>query len=136
MEDGGPQQRQGGTRVGRAAADRLEQLDAAATRKDRSRGASRHQRADGRLPPKSKGGTDGGLAFASHVVAFIQERLQQAKGSSLGATDLRVAYEAWCAARGHIPLSMVKLAAGLTRLSYRKRKSNGRIHYRDVQLAA
>jgi hypothetical protein len=67
-------------------------------------------------PPQPKGGTDRGLAFASHVAAFIHERLQQAKGSSLGATHLRAAYEAWCAAHGHIPLSMVKLAAGLTRL--------------------
>jgi hypothetical protein len=97
-----------------------------------------------RLPPgeRSKGGSpapQGGptpRAGGSHVVAFVQERLQKAPGSSLGSSELRAAYESWCAERGHRPLTAPKFAAELKALGYDKWKSSGRMRYRALQLVA
>jgi len=55
---------------------------------------------------------------------------------SLGATELRGAYEAWCKLRGYEPLTVPKLAAELKRLGVDKWKSSGLIRYRDIQLVA
>jgi phage/plasmid-associated DNA primase len=75
-------------------------------------------------------------AAGSHVAAFVQERLQNASGTSLAARDLRAAYEAWCAKRGHQPLTVPKFAAELKALGYDKWKSCGLIRYRGLQLVA
>jgi hypothetical protein len=74
--------------------------------------------------------------LSSHVPDFVQQRLERATGVSLGATELRGVYEAWCAARGCTPLSLPKLAAELKTLGFSKWKSSGVIRYRDIQLAA
>ena len=55
---------------------------------------------------------------------------------SLGATELRGVYEAWCKLRGYKPLTVPKLAAELKRLGVDKWKSSGLIRYRDIQLVA
>jgi len=70
------------------------------------------------------------------VPAFVRERLRHADGESLQAKDLRAAYERWCTEQQQAPLSMPKLAAELKALGYDKRKSNGLMRYRDLQLAA
>jgi hypothetical protein len=71
-----------------------------------------------------------------HVPAFIQQRLQAAKGSSIAARELRSVYEAWCAGRGLKALSQPKLAAELKALGYDKWKSCGLMRYRDLQSVA
>jgi hypothetical protein len=43
------------------------------------------------------------IKIGSHVAAFVRERLETSSGSSLAAGELRVAYEAWCAAHDHKP---------------------------------
>ena len=60
-----------------------------------------------------------------HVSAFVADCLQQATGGSLAASDLRLAYEAWCEANNYAPLSQQKLSAELLRLGYSKWKSCG-----------
>jgi hypothetical protein len=70
------------------------------------------------------------------VPDFVQQRLKRATGVSLGATELRGAYEAWCKLRGYKPLTVPKLAAELKRLGVDKWKSSGLIRYRDIQLLA
>ena len=72
----------------------------------------------------------------SHVAAFAAECLVTAPGASLATADIRLAYEAWCAAKGHEPLWQQKLSAELLRLGCSKWKSCGLIRYRDLQLAA
>jgi hypothetical protein len=72
----------------------------------------------------------------SHVSDFVQQRLKRATGVSLGATELRSVYEAWCQLRGHEPLTAPKFAAELTRLGFDKWKSCGLMRYRDLQLVA
>ena len=72
----------------------------------------------------------------SHVPAFVQQRLHSAKGMSVAAKELRAAYEAWCATKGHEPLSMPRLAAELKTLGYDKWKSCGLMRYRDLQFVA
>jgi hypothetical protein len=72
----------------------------------------------------------------SHVSDFVQQRLERATGVSLGATELRAAYEAWCATRGLGPLSPSKFGAELKRLGCDKWKSCGLMRYRDLQLVA
>jgi hypothetical protein len=72
----------------------------------------------------------------SHVPAFIQQRLQTAKGMSIAAKDLRAAYEVWCAKQCYSPLTVPKLAAELKALGYDKWKSCGLIRYRGLQLVA
>jgi len=74
--------------------------------------------------------------ISSHVRAFVRDRLQHAEGLSLGAADLWVAYEAWCAIHGDAPLSQQKFGVELKALGYAKWKSCGRIRYRDVQFIA
>jgi hypothetical protein len=76
------------------------------------------------------------FAVASHVLAFASDRLLQVAGESLAASELRAAYEAWCKANNHEPLSQQKLSAELLRLGYSKWKSCGLIRYRDLHLAA
>jgi hypothetical protein len=71
-----------------------------------------------------------------HVSDFVQQRLKRATGASLGASELRSIYEAWCKFRGNVPLSVPKFAAELKRLGLDKWKRSGRIRYRDIQLAA
>jgi hypothetical protein len=75
-------------------------------------------------------------AVGSHVTTFIVERLQDARGASIAASELRSTYEVWCAARGHTPLSSPKFAAQLKAMGYDKWKSCGLIRYRDLQLVA
>ena len=53
--------------------------------------------------------------MGSHVPEFARECLLSAAGSSLGASELRAAYEVWCAVHGQKPLSMQKLGAELSR---------------------
>jgi len=55
---------------------------------------------------------------------------------SVAAKELRAAYEAWCATKGHEPLSMPRLAAELKTLGYDKWKSCGLMRYRDLQFVA
>jgi hypothetical protein len=76
------------------------------------------------------------IKLGSHVAAFVRERLETSSGSSLAAGELRAAYEAWCAARDHKPLSMPKFAAELKALGYDKWKSRGLIRYRGLRFAA
>jgi phage/plasmid-associated DNA primase len=71
----------------------------------------------------------------SHVTAFIEERLQNSRGASIAASEIRSAYEVWCDAHGHTPLSSPKFAAELKALGYDKSKSCGLIRYRDLQVA-
>ena len=85
--------------------------------------------------PAASGGVRS-LIVGPHVAAFATDRLLQAAGESLAASDLRTAYEAWCKANNHQPLSQQKLSAGLLRLGYSKWKSCGLIRYRDLHLAA
>ena len=72
----------------------------------------------------------------SHVAAFVADCLVTVPGASLATADIRTAYEAWCAANGHEPLSQQKLSAELLRLRCSKWKSCGLIRYRDLQLVA
>jgi hypothetical protein len=74
--------------------------------------------------------------MGSHVAAFVRQRLKTSKGCSLAASELRVAYEAWCATHNHKPVSLPKFAAELRALGYGKWKSDGRIRYRDLRFAA
>jgi hypothetical protein len=74
--------------------------------------------------------------IASHVPAFVRERLETSSGSSLAAGELRAAYEAWCATHDLEPLSLPKFAAELKALGYSKWKSCGLIRHRGLQLAA
>ena len=72
----------------------------------------------------------------SHVASFAAERLVPVAGASLATADIRSAYEAWCAANGHHPISRQKLSTELLRLGCCKWKSCGLIRYRDLQLRA
>jgi hypothetical protein len=86
--------------------------------------------------PANQGEAAANLAVVdSHVSAFIEERLQNARGASIAASELRSAYEVWCDAHGHTPLSSPKFAAELKALGYDKWKSCGLIRYRDLQVA-
>jgi hypothetical protein len=97
------------------------------------------------LPLRLRSATDGlpgegtsaqTCLLSSHVPDFVQQRLKRATGVSLGATELRGVYEAWCKLRGYEPLTVPKLAAELKRLGVDKWKSSGLIRYRDIQLVA
>ena len=83
--------------------------------------------AQGRIPE---------IEIASHVPAFVRERLETSSRSSLAAGELHVAYEAWCGTHNYKPLSMPKFAAELKALGYRKWKSCGLIRYRGLRFAA
>ena len=72
----------------------------------------------------------------SHVPAFVQQRLQSAKGKSVSHEELRAAYESWCAMHDYQPLSVPKFAAELKALGLEKWKSSGLMRYRDLQLVA
>lgn len=72
----------------------------------------------------------------THVQEFARARLLPATGTSLSASELRAAYEAWCAAHGHEPLSQQKLGAEMTALGFNKWKSSGCIRYRGLRLVA
>lgn len=76
----------------------------------------------------------GRACAAAHVRAFARDRLCADVGMSVGATDLRKAYEAWCATQSRKPLSQQKVGVELSALGYERWKSCGRIRYRDVQL--
>jgi len=67
------------------------------------------------------------------VAPFVRDRLQIFKGS-VGSSDLRAAYESWCAANGYTPLTPAKLASQLKLLGVAKWKSCGLIRYRDYNL--
>ena len=89
------------------------------------------------FPARQQGGSLGELAISrSHVRKFAGECLQAVQGVSVAASDILAAYHVWCAARGHAPLSMTRLAAELKELGYVKWKSNGLMRYRDLQLVA
>ena len=72
---------------------------------------------------------------AAHVNEFIRLRVRLDAGASLGASELRAAYEDWCASGAHEPLSQQKLGNVLRQFGLAKWKSCGLIRYRDVQLA-
>jgi hypothetical protein len=67
---------------------------------------------------------------------FAEECLRAVEGASVGSSDIGAAYHVWCAARGHPPLSMPRLAAELKELGYVKWKSHGLMRYRNLQLVA
>ena len=80
---------------------------------------------------------DSGLPeTGSHVPAFVQQRLQRAKGKSVSHEEARAAYEAWCAMHDYQPLSVPKFAAELKALGLEKWKSCGVIRYRNLNLVA
>jgi hypothetical protein len=84
-----------------------------------------------------KGGSAGSPCTAgSHVTAFVQDRLRITPGPSVGATDLRYAYIAWCTKYGYTPLLWQKFSAELEAMGFTKWKSCGRMRYRDLQLVA
>jgi len=83
--------------------------------------------AQGRIPEIETG---------THVAAFVRERLETSSDSSLGAGELRAAYETWCAVHHHKPLSVPKFANELQALGYEKWKSCGLIRYRGLRFAA
>jgi len=71
------------------------------------------------------------------VTLFLQQRLRKVSGTSISHMELRAAYEAWCAERGHAPLSVPKFAAELKALGcHNKWKSCGVVRYGDLQLVA
>jgi hypothetical protein len=72
----------------------------------------------------------------AQVAEFARVRLHSMAGASLRASELRAAYEVWCSAHGHEPVSQQRLGAELTGLGLARRKSCGLVRYRDVQLAA
>ena len=92
-----------------------------------------HTRDETRTSPRSMGRD---ISRSSHVPDFVRECLEPASGSSLGASELRATYEAWCADHDYEPLSQQKLGAELTGLGFTKWKSCGLIRYRDLQLVA
>ena len=51
--------------------------------------------------------------IGNHVPEFVRQCLKSAPGTSLGASELRATYEAWCADHGYEPLSQQKLGAEL-----------------------
>ena len=57
-------------------------------------------------------------------------------GKSLGASELKATYKAWCADHDYKPVSQQKLGAELKGLGFAKWKSSGLIRYRDLQLVA
>lgn len=71
-----------------------------------------------------------------HVATFVGERLRKIEGTSIAFSELRSAYEVWCAERGEKPLSIPRFAAALKALGYEKWKSCGLIRYRGLQLVA
>ena len=85
------------------------------------------------MPSRSMGRD---ISRSSHVPDFVRDCLEAASGTSLGASELRATYEAWCAVHGYKPLSQQKLGAELTGLGFAKWKSCGLIRYRDLQLVA
>ena len=87
--------------------------------------------------PSRRGGSLAELAIShSHIRKFAEECLYAVMGASVAASDVSAAYHIWCAARGHAPLSMPRLAAELKELGYVKWKSNGLMRYRDLQVVA
>ena len=74
--------------------------------------------------------------IGNHVPEFVRQCLKPAPGTSLGASELRATYEAWCADHDYEPLSQQKLGAELRGLGFAKWKSCGLIRYRNLQLAA
>ena len=73
---------------------------------------------------------------AAHVNEFIRLHVKPAAGASLGAYELRAAYEAWCTRWACEPLSQQKLGAELTKLGFARWKSCGLIRYKGVRIAA
>jgi hypothetical protein len=75
-----------------------------------------------------------GIPRSSHVTEFVRQCLEPASGTSIGASELRATYEAWCADHDYEPLSQQKLGVDLMGLGFAKWKSRGLIRYRDLQL--
>jgi len=91
------------------------------------------------LPQGASGGHQpgrGSMAMASHVSKFVRERLRKVDGTSIASSELRSAYEVWCAEQGERPLSIQGFAAEMIALGYEKYKSCGLMRYRGLQLAA
>lgn len=126
------------TAVNRVAVARMTGRDRVRRRGSRVvpvRGAKSHNPQTPNGPQSSIDDPDGRRSSAAaHVCAFARERLQPAVGMSLGAFDLRRAYEEWCATDSQEPLSQQKVGVELSALGYTRWKSCGLIRYRDVQL--
>jgi hypothetical protein len=86
------------------------------------------------MPPSSM--RRGSSTIGNHVPEFVRQCLQPASGTSLGASELRATYEAWCADHDYEPLSQQKLGAELTGLGFERWKSCGLIRYKGLQLVA
>lgn len=65
------------------------------------------------------------MAMASHVSTFVRERLRKVDGTSIASSELRSAYEVWCAEQCERPLSIQGFAAEMIALGYEKYKSCG-----------
>ena len=74
--------------------------------------------------------------IGNHVPEFVRQCLKPAPGTSLGASELRATYEAWCADHDYGPLSQQRLGVELRGLGLAKWKSCGLIRYRNLQLVA
>ena len=99
-----------------------------------ARSRDRRTREGTPMSPISMGRVSG--TIGNHVPEFVRQCLTSALGSSLGASELRATYEAWCADLGYEPVSRQKLGAELKGLGFAKWKSCGLIRYRGLQLVA
>lgn len=89
---------------------------------------------EGASLPNQPGG--GSRSLESHVATFVRERLRKIEGTSIASSELRSAYEVWCAERAERPLSVQGFAAEMIALGYEKYKSCGLMRYRGLQLVA
>jgi hypothetical protein len=74
--------------------------------------------------------------IGNHVPEFVRQCLKSVPGTSLGASELRAAYQVWCEDHNYEPLAQRKLGAELKGFGFAKWKSCGLIRYRDLQLVA
>ena len=102
----------------------------------RSREGGIQGRENSRPPARSFSLSAGAAPVDGSVAEFASDHLQPAAGGSIAAADARAKYKAWCAARGHTPMSQQRLGLELRRLGFAKWKSCGLIRYRDVELRA
>jgi hypothetical protein len=90
---------------------------------------------EGASAPSQGGRINGSPAPSSHVPEFVRELLDRSLGSSIRSRDLRTAYEGWCTARGHQPISPQKFSCEMRAMGYEKWKSDGRMRYRHLRFA-
>jgi hypothetical protein len=74
--------------------------------------------------------------LGTHIPEFARMCLRSTARKSLGASELKATYKAWCADHDYKPVSQQKLGAELKGLGFAKWKSCGLIRYRDLQLVA